>query len=353
LHAAYYASYKRIQYRTKKGLGDEASAQNLIRAEKNLKCHLQALTGGLVEFQKAQCFFAATLQIAAVIVIPVYEAGVQGKNQLLLRLTAANSFAPILLTLAHIEILAGRNSYYLLLLSSISFTLRTAVYWDASPELSGSSINAYDEYTNPAAPIMSCGNLAPFAPCYLKNEFYLFGLWPRFPRANYNSARKIRLAVWIISFLIWFYRITFVMATSKAFGPLFKKAYRGLKELNQFIKVVWGAFVFKLQSSKHLRKLFVVWNGNSAARKFGRWYEKIISIIHPGEKHFWDYFQLVLGTTALLLQFISIIQVVVFSSNIINTQMSFGQIVALGIWIPVILEYAYLEISMFPMTVLK
>ena len=45
------------------------------------------------------------------------------------------------------------------------------------------------------------------------------------------------------------------------------------------------------------------------------------------------------------MQLTSIIEVLVFSSNLINTQMTFGQIVAVGIWIPVMLEYAYLEIS--------
>lgn len=317
----------------------------LSQAEEKLKRHLEALTSGLVEFQKSQCFFAATLQIAALIVLTPYLQQVQGKNQILLRLTAANSFAPIMLTLAHIEILAGRNSKYLLLLSSICFILGTAVYWNAAPELTGHSIDAYDGYENPAIPIMSCGNLAPFAPCFVQNEFFLFGLWPQFLGISYASAAKIGLAVWIMSFLIWFYRVVYVTATSNAFGSLFQEAYRGLSKLYRVLENIWMAIISKIVHSKHLQKLSEFWNRNTVVQELGNLHTKLAFFINLKETRFWNYLQLIIGTAALLLQLTSIIKVLVSSTNIINTQMSFGQIVALGIWIPVMLEYAYLEIS--------
>jgi hypothetical protein len=332
IHAAYYASYKITQNRNRRDLGGVTLRAALARAEKKLKRHLEALTSGLVEFQKSQCFFAATLQVAALIVLTPYLQQVQEKNQILLRLTAANSFAPIMLTLTHIEILAGRNSNYLLILASICFILGTAVYWNAAPQLTGHSINAYEEYKNPAVPIMSCGNRAPFAPCFVRNDFFRFGLWPQFLGVSYASAEKTGLAVWIMSFLIWIYRVVYVTAASNAFSPLFQKFYRG-----------W-VITSKIPESKHLQ-LSLRWRRNSTVQKLGHWCIEITSRINPRGKHFWNYLQLILGTAALLLQFTSIIEVLAFSSNMINTQMSFGQIIALGIWIPVILEYAYLEIS--------
>ncbi|KAE9374786.1 hypothetical protein N431DRAFT_557016 [Stipitochalara longipes BDJ] len=336
---------KITQYRTKRTLVGETSTAALSRAEEKLKGHLEALTSGLVEFQKSQCFFAATLQVAALIVLTPYLQQVQGKNQILLRLTAANSFAPIMLSLAHIEILAGRISKYLLFLSSICFILGTAVYWNAAPQLTGESLNAYNGYINPAIPIMSCGNLAPFAPCFVTNEFFKFGLWPQFLGVSYASAEKIGLAVWIISFLIWVYRVIYVTATSEAFSPLFQQTYRGLESLNHSIQHFWRTAMSKMPNSKHLRKLSEIWNGNKVIQELENWYTKIASHINLREKYFWSYLQLVLGTAALLLQLTSIIEVLVFSSNLINTQMTFGQIVAVGIWIPVLLEYAYLEIN--------
>jgi hypothetical protein len=150
MHVALYARYRKAQYRTKQGPAGQAATDALSQAEEKLKGHLEALTSGLVEFQKSQCFFAATLQVAALIVLTPYFQQVQGKNQILLRLTAANSFAPIMLSLAHIEILADRNSKYLLLLSSICFVLGTAVYWNADPNLTGGSLDVYNEYDNPA-----------------------------------------------------------------------------------------------------------------------------------------------------------------------------------------------------------
>jgi hypothetical protein len=88
-----------------------------------------------------------------------------------------------------------------------------------------------------------------------------------------------------------------------------------------------------------------MWKRNVVVQKLGTWYKKTAFHIHPEEKSFWDYFQLVLGAAALLLQFTSIIRVLAYSTNIINTQMSFREIVALGIWISLILEFAYFEIS--------
>jgi hypothetical protein len=170
-------------------------------------------------------------------------------------------------------------------------------------------------------------------------------LWPQFIGVSYNSAEKIGLAVWIMSFLIWINRVVYVTATSEAFSPFFKSAYRGLKELSHFTKLVCVTAVSKIPVSKHLQKLYGIWNRNMVIQQLGNWYTNTAPFFNPGEKRFWNYLQLVLGTAALLLQFTSIIEVLVFSSHIINTQMSFGQIVALGIWIPVMLEYAYLEIS--------
>ena len=59
----------------------------------------------------------------------------------------------------------------------------------------------------------------------------------------------------------------------------------------------------------------------------------------------WLYIQLFLGTAALVMQLVSSAQVLLLSANIIATQMTFGQIVAVGIWIPVFLEYGYLEMG--------
>jgi hypothetical protein len=148
---------------------------------------------------------------------------------------------------------------------------------------------------------------------------------------SYASAEKTGLAVWIMS-LIRIYRVVYVTATSKAFSPLFQMFYRG-----------W-VITFKIPVSKHPQRS-LRWRRNSTVQKLGHWCIEITSRINPRGKHFWNYLPLILGTAALLLQFTSIIEVLAFSSDMINTQMSFGQIIALGIWIPVILEYAYLEIS--------
>jgi hypothetical protein len=148
-----------------------------------------------------------------------------------------------------------------------------------------------------------------------------------------------------MTFLIWIYRVLYATATTVAFSPLFKQAWDGLKKLSHSLKLIWRTTIAKIPNSKHLRKLSEIWKKNKVVQESRKWFTKLAAFIKLKEKRFWNYLQLVLGTAALLIQLTSIIEVLVFSSNLINTQMTFGQIVAVGIWIPVMLEYAYLEIS--------
>ncbi|KAG4440238.1 hypothetical protein IFR05_004257 [Cadophora sp. M221] len=284
-------------------------------AKQSVTRHLQALTSALVEFQKAQCFFSATLQIAAIIILPQYEIGENSKDQILLRLISANTFAPIVLTLAHIDLLGGRNSKYLLNLSFITFCLGSSTYWLSFPARGGG--HYYFQYTPPAVPIMSCNNVAPFAPCYLRNQFFLFSQWTGDSGIFYAQPQRIGLVVWIITLLIFAYRIVFTFCTS-GYVPQ-PPLQRIINELSTF----WTATLHRLTALSYIQRRLTIMS----------------------KRRTWVYIQIVLGTTALIMQLVSVVQVLQFSSNIISTQMSFGQIVAVGIWVPVLLEYGYLEIT--------
>ncbi|KAH9215739.1 hypothetical protein DL95DRAFT_388363 [Leptodontidium sp. 2 PMI_412] len=336
----FYIRYQVAQRRIRRTPRLEAMELRLSDAEKSFNGHLGSLTSALVEFQKAQCFFSATLQIAALIVLPSYLQQVRGKDQILLRLTAANAFSPIMLTLLHIDFLGGRNSWYLLFLSGVSFVLGTATYWAASPRLSGAAIDAYLFHENPVAPVISCGNIEPFAPCFNRNEFFRYGLWPQITGVYYSLPERSGLAVWIISFLILVYRVVFKIFSVQGNGPWLLKHLRT------------GRKVFRKACQRSSTKLKTSRLGNKLSYQVS-----VVSALHhlegigrqvyalTSQRRFWEYLQLAVGSIALFLQFISVIQVLKYSSNIISTQMSFGQIVAVGIWVPVLLEYVYLEMN--------
>lgn len=334
LHSIFYIRCQVAQRHIRRTSRVETMDTRLIEAERSFNSHLGSLTSALVEFQKSQCFFSATLQIAALIVLPTYL------DQILLRLTSANAFSPIMLTLAHIDFLGGRNSWYLLFLSGVSFVLGTATYWAASPQLSGAAVNAYLFYENPVAPIFSCGNIAPFAPCFNRNEFFRYGLWPQITGVYYDLPERSGLVVWIISFLIFVYRVTSKICAVQGNGLwLLKHLKTAQKTLQKTLKRLSA----RLEASKLSGKL----SYNVPMRVVSRYLEAFgrHSCALIFQQRFWEYSQLTVGSIALFLQFISAIKVLKYSSNIISTQMSFGQIVAVGIWVPVLLEYGYLGIS--------
>ncbi|KAH7321728.1 hypothetical protein BKA65DRAFT_87576 [Rhexocercosporidium sp. MPI-PUGE-AT-0058] len=327
-----YQLYRKLWLRKIRGGKPD---ERLSLAKQTLTRHLEALTSALVEFQKAQCFFSATLQIAAIIVLPQYEIGENSKDQILLRLTSANAFAPIVLTLAHIDHLGGRNSKYLLNLSLITFCLGSSTYWLSFP-IHGGGHN-YFQYTPPAVPVMSCNNIAPFAPCYLRNQFFLFSLWTGDSGIFYAQPQRIGLAVWIVTLLILVYRIVSTFCTS-GYVPR-SNLQRVIDEL-----AVFGRSVLrKLADLTYVQRLLVFSKALPSASTFREWHQKTTTFM--GKRRTWVYIQIALGTMALIMQLVSVIQVLQFSSNIISTQMSFGQIVAVGIWVPVLLEYGYLEIT--------
>jgi len=96
------------------------------------KLHTEALIAGLVEFHKAQCYFSSTIQITALILFKRSQTemlgGVTQSDLLdgnLLSVLATSGFIPITPALVCIA-RYGRQSRYLLVLSLMTFILATA-----------------------------------------------------------------------------------------------------------------------------------------------------------------------------------------------------------------------------------
>ncbi|CZR60067.1 uncharacterized protein PAC_09962 [Phialocephala subalpina] len=335
LHFLFDQQYRLKKWRWRRKGNPESASKSLAEAKKTRKEHLEALTSAVVEFQKSQCFFAATLQIASLIVLPTFGPGEHNRDRVLLRLTAANAIAPIVLTLAHIEVLGGRNSTYILLLSALTYVLGTAAFGVSLPVYGGGFL--FLNYDNPTIPVLSCGNLAPFAPCYLGNEFFLYGFWTNNSGIFYSETQNTGLTVWILTSGIMLYRLRFAFIT-------------GALDLKQPVKTLRSNCLHLYRKISNFMKSFRYIERAVLFCKSTTIYHISTKACHDlliflGKSTSWLYIQILFGTIALSMQFVSVIQVFDLSSNIIATQMSSGQIVAVGIWVPVLLEYGYLEIN--------
>ncbi|MCJ1356997.1 MAG: hypothetical protein MMC33_006993 [Icmadophila ericetorum] len=135
-------------------------------SEKNLKRihehHLPALVAGLVEFHKAQCLFTITIQIAAIIVWSKHSLTPTSltqlyADQLLIQILAINGLVPVSCTILSLWVY-GKRSWYLLLLSIVSFVISTTAYFVAA-------YHSFYAIETTYTPYSKCGNIDPTGLC--------------------------------------------------------------------------------------------------------------------------------------------------------------------------------------------
>ena len=96
-----------------------------------LQKYLPALISGLVDFQKAQCFFMIAVQVAALVIItrgsllPAKSIVEVQLNYSLLQMISVNCYLPVTFTLLNLRVF-GKKSFYVFLLSLITFSLCVA-----------------------------------------------------------------------------------------------------------------------------------------------------------------------------------------------------------------------------------
>lgn len=117
----FWCSHGRVKARSKaKGIQDSVTH------------HAVPLLSALVEFQKAQCFFAIAVEVAAQILAPAGSLGVNNQGQLFtnyefIRMTSIHGSLPITFTLLCLR-RAGIKSWYLFTLSACAVLLSVATY---------------------------------------------------------------------------------------------------------------------------------------------------------------------------------------------------------------------------------
>lgn len=253
-----------------------------------------------VDFQIAQCYFAGAMQISALVytardlLLIRWVASPELLDAGLLFSLATNGFVPTILTLTVIT-LYGRQSWYIILLCSIVFVLSTGM-------LAASSNAWYAKTFDPAYGVLQeCGDFDAYdlttTWCGSNNLFSDFGHSP-------TAINKVIWVMWAHSLMWLIYCVSKKIRTSDRF-------LSGATKLGSIYQVQFSL-------SDRLPKGILV-------SRLGQGLFVIAWALSLGYQ-FWLY-------------------AVVLRGSITNHTWSFGQILAVLIWVPCLVEFINLEIS--------
>lgn len=262
--------------------------------------HTQSIMMATVDFHLAQCYFAGALQIAALIftarrfLLDRWVASPELLDAGFLFTLATNGFVPTILILALIT-QYGRQSWYLILLSSIVFVLSTGM-------LAVSSNAWYATPFDPAYGVLeACGD---FAASNLTTAWC--GSNDLFSDSGHNptTINKVIWVIWAHSLLWLIYCVTKKIRTSNRFLPR----------------------TSKLGSICQSR--FALSDRLPMGRLGGRLSQGLFAV-----------------TWSLSVGYQLWLYAVILRESIANYTWSFGQILAISIWAPCVFEFINLEIS--------
>lgn len=252
--------------------------------------HTEALVTGLVDFHKAQCYFSSTIQVAALVLFTQSQTSYLGRvsqsdplDGSLLSVLATSGFIPIIPALVCI-VRYGRQSRYILILSLVTFILATATL-GSSVVYSNIAPDAYHEsYTfGPNFQFIDTTS------CHVQQnlEHTLFPICGSWELAT-NSPPENQTWIWAL----W------VVCLLSLLSCLFKLVFA--KRLDRFKPTrtiyVAGVVLFTLTT---------------------------------------------LLTVSLQFNLFSIY----FRRSLISPTWSFGQIIAVVVWVPSVVEFLYIELS--------
>lgn len=292
-----------------KPLEAESTAQ---RIQDSLKIyHLPAIVTGLIEFQKAQCFFMLAIQAAAIVVMKsgTLTASTYAQAQLnyiLLHVIAINGYLPVTFTLMCLRNFA-KKSWYMYLLTTCTVILSVVTLNMALAEIgSPNSISPSDTYQD-------CGTSSPAIFCNLQDTGY--------PMEDDISYTLYFCASVLCLLLLDKLKVTRWAATLRILKwlqdiKLWRKTVLFAKYFNHYMKQIdipyWTrGRALTLDKSRGFRFLTFDW-------------------FIPVYLNYFSY---------------QIMELSFFSSiGVIDTRnWSFGQIVAVTVWFPALFEYFYLE----------
>lgn len=294
---AAFAAFALLRHSKAKGL---SPYQHTFAKQREL------LVTGLVEFQKAQCFFSSTLQIAS-IAYGLYNM-TDFLTVFLLVPLSMNGIVPV--TFGHMLVLRfGRSSVYLTALACISWALSSIVFWSlymhfTAVDWSTSSEDVYDSVMFKLAANNECGGSSALTACpqnFLLGEDEVF-----------SSSRQIHVRTPIL--WTWGTVVLFTLVSLQIFRWLLRRRHN-MKA--QHVAKVWQ------QDRNSINTTFL----RAALSTQGIFWITSLTFI-----------------AAMGMQ-LSLLYVEASIDMIDSNNWSFGQIIAITVWIPPIVEYVYLQLS--------
>ena len=268
------------------------------------------LVTAVVEFQKAQCYFAGAIQIATIVLASSqasYSAEISGNtdtwddyiNDELFYIIATNGYIPVVFTLAYISMF-GRRSWYLISLSFCSMVLSTVTLSEVVKIFKGVPA---DIATDGSALCGNCGG-------HTAKDLVTAWCPPNTPTPYFGSFRAAKgwwnWGIWLIC-LFWLVYTVSQMDLSKfsTFSQrwlpnprLLQRPGRLFRRIGSSLAAVWRKY-----------RIFYMLFPFSWATAFGYQYGGfVLFFLH---------------------------------SEIVNSW-SFGQIVAITVWVPCVAEFIYL-----------
>jgi hypothetical protein len=271
----------------------------------------EMLVTGLIEFHKTQCFFASTIQCAAL------AYGLYSTNFLTVFLViplATNGIVPVVFGFLLIKRF-GHSSVYLTTLTCITCLLSTLVYWSLYTHVIKVNWNysEYDVYQSIMFILSSndqCGGFSALTAC---PEDMVLG-----EDKIFRGADRIRF--YTIGLWTWSTFVLFILVGRQIFDWFLKRPDDN----------AWG------ERARNMRRI--------ARQDRAAIITSPLRALLSGDGIFWTTTLVFVAIMGLQLALLYISAGIEFFDG---RNWSFGQIVAVAIWVPPLVEYLWVQLSKF------
>ena len=327
----------------------QARAQNTaqILQKKARERALPRLTAGVVEFQKAQCYFMLAVQIAAMVTISLGQLQPTSLQQLynnwvVVRVVSISGVLPVTFILLCLQSI-GKRSWYLIILSAVTVGVSTgtlSMTGSFSPSKNDMAYLAELPTPTPLSTITDCGGHDPTLYCLerlldgselgsdlLIFSFIILGFLIIDNLAITETTSYLRCRSWLERSVVYQKMSAFAARALSMTLQFPAQIYTQLGANRAYWNPATPRWILTLQNALAV----------SIKRCRKEWRNIMIYLLYATAWGFYIYyFSILLDSYTSFLDF-----------GMVNSAWNFGQIVGITVWAGPLVEYAYLELSTF------
>ena len=327
------------------------SAAQLVR-EKAKERALPRLAAALVEFQKAQCYFMLAVQIAAMATISQGQLQASSLQQLynnweVVHVISISGFLPVTFILFCLQSV-GKRSWYLTVLSAITVGVSAATLFMTGSFSPSAKDMAY--VAEQPSTIAECGYHDPTLYCLNR---YMDDTALGSDSAIIILVYSLIILVYLIVDLldvpgsIFYHRCRAWLERSKAFAIFTPPIARTLFATGQSLDLIHTRLEARKESWNPSTPQWILMLRNALAacvsQTRNNWRQILAYLLYTTIWGLYIFF------FSELMAYFSLF----ISGGMVNSTWGFGQIVGITVWAEPLVEYAYLELSTFPLTFAK